>query len=60
MKINQLTYYDKKIEWRLEPIEFSKLNLLVGISGVGKTQILKSIMNLRTSITTSIKLHQVL
>lgn len=47
MKINQLSYYDKKIEWRLEPIEFSKLNLLVGISGVGKTQILKSIMNLR-------------
>lgn len=47
MRINQLSYYDKKIEWRLEPIEFSKLNLLVGISGVGKTQILKSIMNLR-------------
>lgn len=48
MKILQLTYYDKKINWRLSPIHFSNLNLLVGISGVGKTQILKSIMNLRS------------
>ncbi|BAZ14438.1 hypothetical protein NIES4071_62820 [Calothrix sp. NIES-4071] len=47
MKINQLTYYDKKIGWHLDPIQFSDLNLLVGISGVGKTQILKSIMNMR-------------
>ncbi len=29
-------------------MHFSNLNLLVGISGVGKTQILKSIMNLRS------------
>ncbi|TWH50240.1 AAA family ATPase [Dulcicalothrix desertica] len=48
MKILQLTYYDKKINWRLSPMHFSNLNLLVGISGVGKTQILKSIMNLRS------------
>lgn len=48
MKILQLTYYDKKINWRLSPIHFSNLNLLVGISGVGKTQILKSIINLRS------------
>jgi hypothetical protein len=47
MKINQLTYYDKKINWRLSPMHLDDLNLLVGISGVGKTQILKSIINLR-------------
>lgn len=47
MKINRITYYDHKLEWQFETIHFSELNLLVGISGVGKTQILKSIMNLR-------------
>jgi ABC-type dipeptide/oligopeptide/nickel transport system ATPase component len=47
MKINQVIYYDKELEWQYEPIHFSKLNLLVGISGVGKTQILKSILSLR-------------
>ncbi|MDF5724949.1 MAG: ATP-binding protein, partial [Rhizonema sp. PD37] len=47
MKINQIAYYDHELEWRFEPIQFSNLTLLVGISGVGKTQILQSIMNLR-------------
>lgn len=47
MKINQITYHDHELEWRLEPIEFSELTLLVGVSGVGKTQIIQSIMNLR-------------
>ncbi|MEH2113079.1 ATP-binding protein [Nostoc sp.] len=47
MKINKITYYDHELEWQFEPIHFSELNLLVGISGVGKTQILQSIMNLR-------------
>lgn len=47
MKINKVYYYDHELEWRFEPICFSELNLLVGISGVGKTQILKSILNLR-------------
>lgn len=47
MKINKITYYDHELEWQFEPIHFSELNLLVGISGVGKTQILESIMNLR-------------
>jgi DNA repair ATPase RecN len=47
MKINQIIYYDKELEWQFEPIQFSELTLLVGVSGVGKTQILKSIMNLR-------------
>ncbi|MEH2331307.1 AAA family ATPase [Nostoc sp.] len=47
MKINRVIYYDHELEWQFEPIHFSELNLLVGISGVGKTQILTSIMNLR-------------
>ena len=47
MKINQLSYYDHKREWRLEPIQFSELNLLVGVSGVGKTRILKAILDLK-------------
>ncbi|MBW4611960.1 MAG: ATP-binding protein [Desmonostoc vinosum HA7617-LM4] len=47
MKINQVTYYDHELEWRFEPIKFSEFNLLVGVSGVGKTQILKSIINLK-------------
>ena len=47
MKINKITFYDHELEWQFETIDFSELNLLVGISGVGKTQILKSIMSLR-------------
>ncbi|OUL36237.1 hypothetical protein BV372_08515 [Nostoc sp. T09] len=47
MKINQLSYYDHQREWCFEPIQFSDLNLLVGASGVGKTQILESIINLQ-------------
>ncbi|MFM7405605.1 MAG: AAA family ATPase [Cuspidothrix sp.] len=47
MKINQLSYYDHKRQWRLEPIEFSDFNLLVGVSGVGKTKIIQSILNLK-------------
>jgi len=47
MKINQLSYYDHSRGWRLEPVQFSEFNLLVGASGVGKTQILQSIMTIQ-------------
>ncbi|MFB2876292.1 AAA family ATPase [Floridanema aerugineum] len=47
MKIKELTYYDHELEWRFNPIHFSDLTLLVGVSGVGKTQILRSIIALR-------------
>ncbi|MBD2500883.1 AAA family ATPase [Anabaena azotica] len=47
MQINNITYHDHYLEWRYENIYFSNLNLLVGVSGVGKTQILNSIMNLK-------------
>jgi ABC-type branched-subunit amino acid transport system ATPase component len=46
MKIKRLEYTDYAKGWRLEPVEFSNLNLLVGISGAGKTKILNAILNL--------------
>ncbi|MEE3719857.1 AAA family ATPase [Tumidithrix elongata RA019] len=47
MKIKQLEYYDRAKGWRLEPVQFSNLNLLVGVSGAGKTKILNAISNLK-------------
>lgn len=48
MKLINLTYKDKALEWELEKAEFETLTLLVGASGVGKTLILKSILNLKS------------
>jgi predicted ATPase len=48
MKILSLSYKDKALKWSLEQADFDKLTLLVGASGVGKTQILKSIMRLKS------------
>jgi ABC-type proline/glycine betaine transport system ATPase subunit len=47
MKIKRVAFWDNLREWRFEPIDFSNLALLVGVSGVGKTQILKGILNLQ-------------
>ncbi len=47
MKIHNISYYDHEIDWGFENIDFSQLTLLVGVSGVGKTKILQSIMNLK-------------
>lgn len=47
MKIKRLEYYDHAKGWQLEPVEFSNLNLLVGVSGAGKTKILDAILNLQ-------------
>jgi ABC-type dipeptide/oligopeptide/nickel transport system ATPase component len=47
MKIKKVAFWDNLREWRFEPICFSNLALLVGVSGVGKTQILKVILNLQ-------------
>ncbi len=47
MKIKGLQYYDHAKGWRLEPVEFSNLNLLVGVSGAGKTKILDAILSLQ-------------
>lgn len=49
MRILKLEYYDKEEEWQLEPVEFSEdLNLLVGVSGAGKTKILRAIRKLKS------------
>ena len=47
MRIKKVAFWDNELEWRFEPIYFSNLALLVGISGVGRTQILKGILGLR-------------
>lgn len=48
MNILSLSYRDTDTTWRTENIEFKSLTLLVGASGVGKTQILKTILRLRS------------
>ncbi|MEM1168364.1 MAG: AAA family ATPase [Cyanobacteria bacterium P01_H01_bin.35] len=48
MKIQKLEFGDRGQSWYLKPIEFSpNLNLLVGVSGAGKTQIIRSILALK-------------
>lgn len=42
-----MSFYDRGFEWRLNPIQFSDLTLLVGISGVGKSRIIKAICALQ-------------
>ncbi len=44
MKIKKIAFCDNELEWRFEPIYFSDLALLVGVSGVSQTQILKVIL----------------
>lgn len=46
MKIISLSYKDKSRNWGFENLEFQQLTLLVGASGVGKTQILRAIKTL--------------
>jgi ABC-type glutathione transport system ATPase component len=47
MKIERFSYHDKATGWKLEPVEFGNLNLLVGLSGSGKTRILRALSNLK-------------
>lgn len=48
MGINRFSFEDKSRNWKLEMTDFQQLTLLVGASGVGKTQILKAIDKLRS------------
>ncbi len=50
MKINSLSFCDTDTKWNLSKVEFKNLTLLVGASGVGKTQILESILKLRAIV----------
>ena len=47
MKIISLSYKDISRNWGFENLEFQQLTLLVGASGVGKTQILRAIKTLQ-------------
>lgn len=47
MKIVSFSYYDKTRDWGFENLEFLRLTLLVGASGVGKTLILRALENLK-------------
>lgn len=47
MKILSLSFCNKVSAWTLNELFFNKLTLLVGASGVGKTQILKSLVALK-------------
>ncbi|CBN58087.1 MULTISPECIES: AAA family ATPase [Kamptonema] len=47
MRIKKVSFCNHELDWQFEPIYFSNLALLVGVSGVGKTQILKGISSLK-------------
>lgn len=47
MTISEFEFEDKSLDWRLEKFSLSKLTLLVGASGVGKTQILRALLALK-------------
>jgi len=47
MKLNAFQFQDKSRQWKLDKTSFDKLTLLVGASGVGKTQILRAIYALK-------------
>jgi putative ribosome biogenesis GTPase RsgA len=46
MKIKEIFFKNKTHPWELKRTSFTDLTLLVGVSGVGKTQILNNIMKL--------------
>jgi energy-coupling factor transporter ATP-binding protein EcfA2 len=48
MKVNSISYSDTDTNWNLEKVQFKNLTLLVGASGVGKTQILQTLLRLQS------------
>lgn len=46
MKLHKLTYVNHKTGWNIKDLQFGSLSLFVGASGVGKTQILRAILDL--------------
>ena len=50
MKINSLKLCDTDTNWNLSKVAFKNMTLLIGASGVGKTQILESILKLRAIV----------
>ena len=48
MKITDFSFDDSRDGWRLSNAQFEDINLLVGLSGAGKTRILRSILDLKS------------
>ncbi|MDY6781203.1 MAG: AAA family ATPase [Cyanobacteriota bacterium] len=49
MQIKKLEYYDDEYNWKLAEVDFlPNFNLFVGVSGVGKTRILRAIYGLKS------------
>lgn len=46
MKIKSLTYINHNTGWNIQDLSIDRLTLFVGASGVGKTQILRSILDI--------------
>lgn len=59
MRIKNLTYKDNASSWELRQIELDQLNLLVGVSGVGKTMSLKAIRILAQIVTSGLSANGV-
>lgn len=51
MQIKKFSFTDRTMGWELQPLSFDQLTLLVGASGVGKTRILRSILDVRRIAT---------
>ncbi|MCI5130179.1 MAG: ATP-binding protein [Candidatus Electrothrix sp. EH2] len=47
MRIQIFSFTDRTMGWELQPLSLDQLTLLVGASGVGKTRILRSILDVR-------------
>jgi len=47
MTIRKFEFHDKQSGWKLNEMSFDNFNLLVGLSGVGKTKILKALNAVR-------------
>jgi len=48
MEIKSISYHNKAESWKLNKLELDELNLLVGVSGVGKSKILEAIENIKS------------
>ena len=48
MRLRKLFYKNNTTGWNVNEVRFDRLTLLVGASGVGKTQILRAINSLKT------------
>jgi hypothetical protein len=57
MRIEKLYYRNHVTGWELSPMEFGDVNLLVGVSGVGKTKILEVIRSLQEIALISTRIY---